>query len=102
VLPVFLQGVNIGEDAGVSHRQLEPVIKIATDDGSGPLREILLQELRKECTAEEDRVPTPPLECGEHQGGSAFDKSSDQGPNRVWREEGMVHGSEEDGGGFVR
>ena len=102
MLPVFLRGVNVGKDAGIYDRQLEPVIKIATDDGSGPLREILLQELPKEYTAEEDRVATPSLECGDYQGGSAFDKTSYQGPDRVRREEGVVHGSEEDGGGLVR
>jgi hypothetical protein len=101
VLPVILRSVQVGENARVFHRQLEPVIKIASDHGSGSLRKVLFQQLGKEYTAEQDRVPPPTLKRRDYQGWSALSETPDQGPDRLGREERVVHRSEEHGDRFL-
>ena len=101
VPPVFFRSVEIGKDARVVHRQLESVIKISSDDGSGSLREIFLQKFGEKAPAEQDRVPPPPFERRDHERCAVGRKTLNQGPDRIRREERMVHRGEKDGRSFI-
>jgi len=102
VFLVILYCVNIGKDSRVLHRELESVMKIAADYGSGPLRKVLFKEFREEITAEEYRMASPSLERGNHQGGTAFGEAPDQGSDRGRGKERVVYGRKENRRGAVR
>ena len=102
MLPVILLGVNIGKDAGVIHRQLQSVIKIAPDDGSGSLGKVLLQEFWEHVSAEEDRVSPPTFESGDHQGRPTFDEPSYQTLNGGGRKKRVINRGEQNCRSMVR
>ena len=86
VLPVLLRSVDIRQDSGIVNRQLEPLTKIAADNGPSPLGEICFQKLGKKGAAEENRVPAPSFEGRDDKGRPGFDMSGDQCSHSSWGE----------------
>jgi len=93
--PVVFGSVDIGQNAGVVHRYLESITKVTTNHGSGPLGEVLFQEVGKGLPAEEDGVAPPSPEERNEKWGAGSEEVLDQRPNRIGFEKGVVHRTEE-------
>jgi hypothetical protein len=101
VFLVVIGCVDVGQDPGIVDWELEPLLKIAADHGSGSFREAGFQKLGKEIPTEEHGVAPPSLECRDDERSPGFPETTDEGLYRLRGEKGVVHRGEKHGLGPV-